>query len=521
MDEQSQSQLPIVSGFEVERLLGAGGQAEVWLANGGDGLPVALKLLPAGASGRELEALTRQRHPHLVRLHAVTEAADGRHALVLDYLAGGSLAQLVSARGELDPGEVVTIVTPVAQLLAQLHADGIVHGDVTPGNILFGQDGRPMLCDLGVATVAGLEPRTAGTDGFGIDAGDGPGADIYGLGACAWFALTGAAPLSGALRPPLAATHPHLPLALIEVLEDCLHADPNRRPTATDLAQRAFDATTAQAVDLVAVDPQVPPLQAVTGRLRRRETADWELMVSPEARAQQPPSAAEEVAEQSAVRRFDRQRLRRSVPEPTRRRPSRRWVVAVVVMSGLIMGGVAAKLWSDSQTPGHAVAASTPADAPPQPTDPADTDPADVETADAETADVETADAATAGEVLAAVEAISQRRAEALTAADREGLDAVDAPGSPALAADLRILDQLHEQGIRFSGLSFQLADQEVVAVDEATATVRVTTSTTAHHLLDDAGGVLAAVPAGVPQRVQVTLTRSGGDWLVREVVAG
>ena len=73
----------------------------------------------------------------------------------MDYAPGGSLRQLVGARGRLSVGETVTVLTPIAQVLAYLHGRGFTHGDVSPGNVLFTAHGKPLLADLGVARMVG------------------------------------------------------------------------------------------------------------------------------------------------------------------------------------------------------------------------------------------------------------------------------------------------------------------------------------------------------------------------------
>ena len=83
-------------------------------------------------------------HPHVVRLRGV-HGVDDALVLVLDLAPGGSLARLLATRGTLSPGEVVTLGVPLAQALAAVHAQGLVHGDVTPANVLFAADGRPLL----------------------------------------------------------------------------------------------------------------------------------------------------------------------------------------------------------------------------------------------------------------------------------------------------------------------------------------------------------------------------------------
>ena len=111
-------------------------------------------------AAREAGVLAGLDHPHVVRLHAATALADGTLALVLDLVDGGSYAAVVAARGHLHPGELVTALSPVSRAVAHLHALGVVHADLSPGNVLFTREGRPMVSDLGVARLFGERPET-------------------------------------------------------------------------------------------------------------------------------------------------------------------------------------------------------------------------------------------------------------------------------------------------------------------------------------------------------------------------
>ena len=133
-------------------------------------------------------------------------AADGGLGLVMDYAAGGSLAQLVNCRGPLGVGEAVTVLTPIAQALGYLHGKGFMHSDVAPGNVLFTAHGKPLLADLGITRMVGDAAATfpAGTDGFldpapvdALRAGLQPERDVYSAAAVGWYCLTGKAPERG------------------------------------------------------------------------------------------------------------------------------------------------------------------------------------------------------------------------------------------------------------------------------------------------------------------------------------
>src|ERR671926_1372266 len=202
---------PVVPGYRLEELLGRGGSGKVWRAVPRSGGPaVAVKLLVAGdveRQAREAALLGELDHPHLVRLrevvHQPRRGGEARVALVLDLLPGGSLAALLARRGRLRPGEVVTAIAPVAAALAHAHDNGVVHGDLSPGNIVFTGEGRPVLTDLGVARVLGETSAGEVTPAY-VDptvargGAPGPASDVFGIAAAAFHAITGIAPWNAA-----------------------------------------------------------------------------------------------------------------------------------------------------------------------------------------------------------------------------------------------------------------------------------------------------------------------------------
>ncbi|TFV65243.1 UNVERIFIED_ORG: serine/threonine protein kinase [Bacillus sp. AZ43] len=254
-------QPPVVPGYVLGDLLGRGGTGEVWRAEprrGGE--PVAVKVLVAGdpeRQAREAALLGRLDHPHLVRLievvHQPRRGGEARVALVLELLAGGSLAALLSRRGRLRPGEVVTAIAPVAAALAHAHDHGVVHGDLSPGNIVFTAEGRPVLTDLGVARVLGDAAAAEVTPPY-VDptvargGAPGPASDVFGVAAAAFHALTGIAPwnaatpadtlvvAAGGHLPDLAELAPGAPPELLGVIARGLAPDPDDRGSAAAFA---------------------------------------------------------------------------------------------------------------------------------------------------------------------------------------------------------------------------------------------------------------------------------------------
>ena len=248
-------------GYVVEGLLGQGGSGEVWRARvAATGEKVALKRLPVRDDAQvrrataEAAKLTVLEHPHLVRLHALVPD-DTDVVLVLDLAEGGSLAELLAARGRLTPGEVITAIAPVAAALAHVHAAGVVHGDVTPANILFTAGGNALLADLGVARLTGEEDDAESTPAY-VDPGVADGgipselSDVFMLAATALHALTGEVPWAGSdvdetlalartgdLGPlPGRLAEAGVPEAMATVLCRALDRSPGRRGTAAAFA---------------------------------------------------------------------------------------------------------------------------------------------------------------------------------------------------------------------------------------------------------------------------------------------
>jgi len=153
---------------------------------------------------REAQALGRLSHPHVVRVHEAGRSR-GRAYLVMDLAQRDLLARLES--GLLPPTEARWIALALAEGLAEVHAQGLLHRDLKPQNVLFADDGRPLLADFGLAKVSGLERLTRTGELLGTPAYMAPeqvvGApvdertDVYGLGAVLYHLLTGQAPVEG------------------------------------------------------------------------------------------------------------------------------------------------------------------------------------------------------------------------------------------------------------------------------------------------------------------------------------
>jgi tRNA A-37 threonylcarbamoyl transferase component Bud32 len=191
--------------YAIERLLGVGSFATVWL--GHDQVldaHVAIKVLAENWSHDlrvrerfldEARLLRRLEHERLIQVHAVGELPDGRPYAVLAWADGGSLRDRL-ATAEIPARTALRLLGEICAGVAVLHRHGVVHRDLTPGNILFRSTGpgaaeQVLIADLGLAkalaAASGLTAR-AGTPGYMAPEQDDPGAvvdtraDVYGLG---------------------------------------------------------------------------------------------------------------------------------------------------------------------------------------------------------------------------------------------------------------------------------------------------------------------------------------------------
>jgi serine/threonine protein kinase len=272
------------------QVLGTGGMARVFLAEDQRlGRRVAVKRLHADSpedTARRFEREARLgaslNHPNLVSVYDVD--TDGESVLiVMEYVEGPTLSQEVES-GPLAPARVADIVGQVAGALDQVHAQGIVHRDVKPANILLRPDGMAKLADLGIALAAETTQITVSGTVLGtaaymapeqLDGSDvGPAADIYSLAAVAFEALSGrkarqgTSPMEVAHRvvndppPDLRAAWPDAPPAAAAALTRGMAMEPaDRQHRAGELAGELRAALAA------AEDDRVPLL---TQRTRRR-----------------------------------------------------------------------------------------------------------------------------------------------------------------------------------------------------------------------------------------------------------
>ena len=249
--------------------------------------PVAIKLISPERAGsaeaiarfeREAQATARLTHPNSVQLFDYGRADDGTFYCVMEYLDGETLDALVRRAGPMEPERAVHVLTQLCGALAEAHAQGLVHRDVKPGNVMLGDrgllrdvaklldfglviSGRPSVDDarltsdgLLVGTPEYMSPEQCG----GEEGAVGPTSDLYSLGAVAYFLLTGASPFAGRAPMQMLAAHlyedalapsvasPEVPAALDAVVLRALAKSPALRfASATELGDALRNAVHA------------------------------------------------------------------------------------------------------------------------------------------------------------------------------------------------------------------------------------------------------------------------------------
>lgn len=266
--------------YRLISLLGKGGMSSVYLAEHTVmKRRVAIKVLPhkkvndasyLGRFHREAQAVAALDHPNIVRAYDVDAEMDGSmeiHFLVMEYVEGMSLQQLVAAKGVVAPKDAADYIRQSAEGLEHAHVAGLVHRDIKPGNLLLDKNGIVRLLDLGLArffndeensltvehdekvlgTADYLAPEQA-VDSHTVD----HRADLYALGCTLFFLLTGEPPFNqGTLAqrliahqtkepPSLSEKRKDVPASLDALMKRLMAKKPEGRPDTAAMAAQEF-----------------------------------------------------------------------------------------------------------------------------------------------------------------------------------------------------------------------------------------------------------------------------------------
>jgi serine/threonine protein kinase len=214
---------PAISGLRLDRMIGEGGFGQVWQAHReSDGTPVAVKVLhlelvrsidALTRFQRELDAIQRLQHPNVVAALDHGTLTDGRPYIVLEYIEGPSLRDVIHERGAIPPVEMLEILEPLCEALAVAHAAGLVHRDVKASNVILAKQAgalRPVLLDFGLVKLVDQEGPglTSSRSMLGTPAAMAPEqmrgqpvdarTDVYALGLLTFHMLTGQPAFGGA-----------------------------------------------------------------------------------------------------------------------------------------------------------------------------------------------------------------------------------------------------------------------------------------------------------------------------------
>jgi TolB-like protein len=268
MDLVTQLQASLGDNYTLERELGGGGMARVFVATDvGLGRKVVVKVLPPEMSSvmlserfrREISLAAQLRHPHIVPLFAAGDAG-GLLYYTMPFVEGESLRARLLLAEAIPVSEGLRLIREIADALSYAHSHGVVHRDIKPENILI-ENGHALVVDFGVAkalasAVGGNEPSGAAITTAGIAMGTAmymapeqaaadPAvdhrADLYALGVVAYEILAGAPPFIGSVHQmivghmvdkpePLHSVRPDVPARLAQLVMQLLAKKPEDRP---------------------------------------------------------------------------------------------------------------------------------------------------------------------------------------------------------------------------------------------------------------------------------------------------
>jgi serine/threonine protein kinase len=280
-DALSRLQAALADHYRLERELGRGGMAIVYLAHDiRHDRPVALKVLHpelAETIGterflREIKLAARLQHPHILSVHDSGDAA-GRLWFTMPYVDGESLRERLNRKRQLPLEEAVRITGEAAQALEYAHQQGVIHRDIKPENILLTRDGNVLVADFGIARALGAEERLTGTGlSLGTPAYMSPEqaagertvdarSDVYSLACVSYEMLAGEPPFTGptaqaiiakrfsTVPTPVRVLRPDVPEQIEQAIATALARTPAARFASSGEFARAIATPTVQPIN--------------------------------------------------------------------------------------------------------------------------------------------------------------------------------------------------------------------------------------------------------------------------------
>lgn len=252
--------------YELQELIGDGGMADVYKAQ--DKLldrAVAVKILHQQYANdaefvekfrREATAAAKLAHPNIVNIYDVGEDG-GSQYIVMEYVSGPTLKEVIQQKGCLEPIEAVRIAKEIASALESAHRNNLVHCDIKPHNILVMPDGHIKVTDFGIARAVSASTMTYSGSVMGSVHYFSPEqakgtvittkSDVYSLGVVLYEMLTGQLPFNGETSVSIALKHlqeepvpirqlnPSIPPVLEAIVQKAMSKDPADRPSSTEL----------------------------------------------------------------------------------------------------------------------------------------------------------------------------------------------------------------------------------------------------------------------------------------------
>ncbi len=385
----------IADRYEVQGRLGVGGMSTVQLAlDQRLERQVAVKLLAEHLADdeafvsrfrREARAAARLTHPNIVQVfdYGFDEGSQ-RHFIVMEYVPGMSVAEILRDKGRLDVPQAVDIIEQACRGLDNAHRNGVVHRDVKPGNLLRSPEGVIKLADFGIAkageqtgitqagSVLGTAAYLAPEQARGEPAG--PSSDLYALGVVAYQLMAGRLPYEAtsltelAMKqqneppPPLDEVNPEVPPALAHAVARALALEPSERygsalpmGEALRAGERGVEPPLARATAshtaataFLDRDDVTEATRALSGGGEGTEATQ---MLPPRSRVEpRPPRRREPAAPRQRRAAAPAPRAAPSARPRKRRRGLRRALGLILLILVLIAAGLAAIVYADSRS---------------------------------------------------------------------------------------------------------------------------------------------------------------------------